>query len=149
MMKTTARQRTAGAALAAVLAAVMLPSAMAQSASDYGDDIVRISRITVDAAQLESYKAFLKEEAETSMRIEPGVRFLYAMSEKKDPTQFTIVEIYDNQAAYQSHLKTPHFLKYKNGTIKMVKSLELVDMAPLSPEMMLKLPVAGSGSEKR
>ena len=126
---------------AAMFAAATACSAAGTAAGNYDDDIVRLSRITVDASQLEAYKAILKEEAEASMRVEPGVRFLYAVSEKDDPTQFTILEIYDNEAAYKSHLKTPHFLKYKNGTIKMVKDLKLIDVVPLSPEMVIKAPV--------
>ena len=63
------------------------------------------------------------------------------MSENDNPTQFTIVEIYDNEEAYKSHLKTPHFLKYKNGTIEMVKDLKLIDVVPLVPETQIKPPV--------
>ena len=38
--------------------------------------------------------------------------------------------------AYQLHLKTPHFLKYKQGTLHMVKDLKLPTMKPLDPETM-------------
>lgn len=136
------RRNAAVAVLALGLTgAAALASSPIATAADYADDIVRLSRITVDAAQLEQYKALLKEEAEASMQLEPGVRFLYAVSEKNDPTQFTILEIYDNEAAYRTHLKTAHFLKYKNGTIKMVKDLKLIDVHALSPEMVIKAPV--------
>ena len=50
----------------------------AQQAPYYADDIVRLSRIEIDPNRIDEYKAFLKEEAETSVRIEPGVRVLYA-----------------------------------------------------------------------
>ena len=43
-----------------------------------------------------------------------------------------------SEAAYRQHLKTEHFLKYKQGTLHMVKSLELVDCDPLVPEMLIK-----------
>lgn len=79
-----------------------------------------------------SYKAILKEEIETSMRIVPGVLTLYAVSEKKDPTRITIFETYASVDAYQSHIKTPHFIKYKTSTEKMVKSLELVECDPIT-----------------
>lgn len=36
-------------------------------------------------------------------------------------------------AAYQSHIQTPHFKKYKEGTAKMVRSLKLIDVNPLVP----------------
>jgi 4-carboxymuconolactone decarboxylase len=100
--------------------------------------MVRLAKIVVDANQLEQYKALLKEEAEASVRIEPGVLTLYAVSEKENPTHFTILEIYADSAAYRAHLQTPHFIKYKTGTKSMVKSLELVEATPLIPDMKIK-----------
>ena len=38
--------------------------------------------------------------------------------------------------AYQRHLKTDHFLKYKQGTLKMVKSLKLNTMHTLDGPTM-------------
>lgn len=72
------------------------------------------------------------------MRLEPGVLTLYAVSEKARPTHLTILEIYADRAAYERHIKTPHFLKYKTGTSQMVKSLELVETVPLVPSMKIK-----------
>lgn len=88
-----------------------------------GNKLVRLSKITVDPAQTDAYNAFLKEEIEASMRLEPGVLTLYATAEKDAPNRVTILEIYADQTAYESHLKTPHFLKYKQGTLAMVKEL--------------------------
>jgi quinol monooxygenase YgiN len=99
---------------------------------------VRLARIVVDSIQLASYKALLKEGVEMAMRREPGVLSLYAVFEKKKPNHLTILEVYADEAAYQAHLKTPHFLKYKNGTQAMVQSLELVETDPLIPELKIK-----------
>jgi 4-carboxymuconolactone decarboxylase len=99
---------------------------------------VRLSRIVVATDQLDSYKALLKEEIEASMSKEPGVLSLYAVFEQKKPTHLTILEMYATEAAYQAHLKTPHFLKYKNGTLGMVQELELIDTDPLIPELKIK-----------
>ncbi len=100
--------------------------------------LVRLSRIVVDPAQLDAYNALLKEEIEASMRLEPGVLTLYATAEKKAPNRITILEIYADRAAYESHLQTPHFRKYKQGTLSMVRELELVDVEPLIPELKIK-----------
>jgi quinol monooxygenase YgiN len=99
---------------------------------------VRLARIVVDSTRLDSYKTLLKEEVEATMRKEPGVLSLYAVFEKKRPNHLTILEIYADEAAYQAHLKTPQFLKYKNGTQGMVQALELVDNEPLIPELKIK-----------
>ena len=102
------------------------------------NQMVRIAKIVVDPAQLEPYKAFAKEEIEASIRLDPGVKTLYAVAEKDNPSHFTILEIYADSNAYKAHIQTPHFLKYKNGTKDMVKSLELVEVDPLVPGMKIK-----------
>ncbi len=102
------------------------------------NNLVRLSKITVEPSQLDTYNAFLKEEIEASMRLEPGVLTLYATAEKDAPHRVTILEIYADQSAYESHLKTPHFQKYKQGTLSMVKNLELVDVKPLIPGLKIK-----------
>ena len=99
---------------------------------------VRLSKITVDPARLDEYNAYLKEEIEASMRLEPGVLTLYAVAEKERPNEVTILEIYADEAAYQSHIKTPHFQKYKQGTLDMVQALELIDTTPLIPGVKIK-----------
>ena len=100
--------------------------------------MVRLAKLVIDSSQLENYNALLKEEIEASVRLEPGVLTLYAVAEKNDPTRITILEIYADTVAYRSHLQTPHFIKYKNGTKDMVKSLELVEADPLIPGMKIK-----------
>lgn len=99
---------------------------------------VRISRIVVDPTQLDEYNAFLKEEIEASMAQEDGVRVLYATAEKDRPNHITILEIYTNEEAYQSHILTPHFLKYKEGTMAMVEHIELIDTNPLIEGVKIK-----------
>jgi len=102
------------------------------------NNLVRLSKIIVDPDQIDSYNAFLREEIETSMKLEPGVLALYATAEKEAPHKVTILEIYANRAAYESHLKTPHFQKYKQETLSMVKELELVDVNSLIPGLKIK-----------
>ncbi|SEC47423.1 Quinol monooxygenase YgiN [Rhizobiales bacterium GAS188] len=96
-----------------------------------GKPIVRMAELEIDSAQLDSYKALLTEEIETSVRIEPGVLMLNAVSVKGSPSQIRMLEVYADQAAYESHLQTPHFLKYKTQTADMVRSLNLVETDPI------------------
>jgi quinol monooxygenase YgiN len=94
--------------------------------------IARLAEIEIDPLQLAPYKAALQEEVETSLRLEPGVLTLYAASVKGHPEQIRVFEIYASQAAYQAHLQTFHFLKYKTGTKAMVRSLKLFELDPIS-----------------
>ncbi|MCM0667012.1 putative quinol monooxygenase [Flavobacterium tyrosinilyticum] len=103
------------------------------------DQMVRIAEVEIIPDYLEQYKAILKEEAEASIRLEPGVIVIFPMFQKDHPNQIKILEIYANNEAYQSHLKTPHFLLYKTSTLKMVKSLKLNDLVALDVEAMSAL----------
>ncbi|WP_318349455.1 putative quinol monooxygenase [Aquipluma nitroreducens] len=107
--------------------------------TDMKDLMIRISEIEIDFQSLEEYKAILKEEAKASVLLEPGVISIYPMFQKDNPTQVRILEIYANREAYKSHLETPHFLKYKTTTLKMVKSLRLVDMEAIDTDTMREI----------
>lgn len=109
-------------------------SASAQSKTPY----VHIAKIVVDSTQLENYKAALKVHAEAAVSKEPGVFTLYGVYDKAAPTHVTVFEIYASKEAYESHLQTPHFTKYKTTVKNMVKSLELTDVIPIALESKRK-----------
>ena len=94
--------------------------------------IVRISEIEVYPEYLEEYLEFAKEVAAQSIQKEKDVVSIYPMAEIKDNNLIRILEIYKNQDAYKKHIASPHFRKYKEGTLHMVKHLDLVDTYQLS-----------------
>ena len=98
--------------------------------------IVRIAEIEVHPKYLEDYLSAAKDVGLESVKNEPGVICIFPNQLKDDSTKFRIVEIYRDQEAYQHHLTTPHFQAYKQGTLHMVKSLNLVDISPLDIEAM-------------
>lgn len=117
-----------------LIACLMILFSSANVSGQQNGLVVRIAKLQIDSAQLENYKAALKEHAETAVRVEPGVLTLYAVYDKNKPTHVTVFEIYASQEAYQAHLKTAHFIKYKSSTKDMVKSLELVETVPIALE---------------
>jgi quinol monooxygenase YgiN len=92
--------------------------------------VVRLAELEIDPAQLDRYLAFLREEIETSIRVESGVLTLYAVQLKTDPTRVRLFEMYADTNAYNMHVVSPHFQKYKVGTAAMVKSLVLHETDP-------------------
>jgi quinol monooxygenase YgiN len=92
---------------------------------------VQVAEIEVDATQLEQYKAAVHEQIETAIRVEPGVLVLYSVADKDIPTHVRVFEVYADKDAYQSHLQSAHFKKYKATAEKMVKSLKLVQTVPI------------------
>lgn len=101
-------------------------------AQDTHTHYMRIARIVVDSAQLPAYKAALSEGITTAVRTEPGVLSLSAVYDKIHPTHITVFEVYADEEAYKTHIQTAHFLKYKAAVQNMVKSLELIDVAPIA-----------------
>lgn len=103
-----------------------------------GDGIVRLSKIEVLPEYREAYMQFATEVGEISLRTEPGVLTMYAVAERENPCRITILETYASRAAYEKHIASAHFQKYKQGTLHMVRSLELIDQTPLNPSNRLR-----------
>lgn len=101
------------------------------------DGIVRISKIEVFPEYLDEYIKYVTEVGAVSLRQESGVLTMYSMQEKDNPCSVTILEIYASQDAYKKHIATEHFQKYKQGTLHMVKALELIDQNALNKASML------------
>ena len=97
------------------------------------DGIVRLSKIEVWPQFLDEYIEYVTEVGEISLRTEPGVLTMYAVGEKENPCKITILETYSSKEAYDRHIASGHFQKYKQGTQQMVKSLVLSDQTPLNP----------------
>ncbi len=98
--------------------------------------IVRIAEIEVFPQYLKEYLEYANEVDRVSVELEPGVICLFPMQSAENSTTIRILEIYASEEAYQSHIKTDHFQKYKQGTLHMVKDLKLPSMKPLDPETM-------------
>ena len=101
--------------------------------------LVRIAEIEVHPEYLEAYLTAATEIQQKSLAEEPGVFCLFPNQMKEDSSQIRILEIYASQQAYQHHIQTAHFQKYKQGTLHMVKSLKLQDLTPLATETMSKI----------
>ena len=98
--------------------------------------IVRLAEIEVYPQYLTEYLKYANEVDRLSVEREPGVVCLFPMQSAEDSTQIRILEIYASEEAYQSHIKTEHFQRYKQGTLHMVKDLRLPTMKPLDPGTM-------------
>ena len=109
--------------LMAVLTCIGSPSN-----AQISDRMYRIAKIKVDPSQLDRYMAALHEQMNAAIKLEPGVLSYTAVADQKDPTSLTLLEVYANKEAYQAHILTPHFKKYKETVKDWVLSLELQDV---------------------
>jgi quinol monooxygenase YgiN len=114
--------------VATILVTVLFYSnAKAQQKTRY----VRIAHIRVKPEKLAAYTTALQEGITAAVKKEAGVLSLRAMYDKKNPSHITVFEIYADIKAYQSHILTNHFKKYKDTVADMVLSLELTDVEPI------------------
>lgn len=97
---------------------------------------IRLAEINIVPEYREEYLKRAEKVGALSVEKEQGVICIFPMVMQEAPLQLRIVEIYRDEAAYQAHIKTPHFLEYKSSTLKMIESLKLIEMDALDPEAM-------------
>lgn len=127
-MKTTMRQHLGLFVLTLTLMAIESADLSAQDRTPY----MRIAKITVDSTKVDEYKAALREQMQSALRLEKGVLSYSAVQDKKNPSKITILETYASTDAYKAHTQTEHFKKYKAAVADMVKELELIDVVPIA-----------------
>ena len=93
--------------------------------------MVRIAELVIADDCLAEYRTLLVEEIDASLASEPGVLSLQAVFLHDSPNQVRLLEVYADEAAYLSHLGSPHFLKYKAATVHMVRELRLLPATPI------------------
>ncbi len=93
--------------------------------------LVRIAELKIAPEHLEAYTRAVRKEIEISVRTEPGVLAIYSVAEKAEPTSLRFFEIYADEAAYQSHLASPHFREYFETTKHMITARKLIETVPV------------------
>ena len=70
----------------------------------------------------------LAENAEASVRNEPGCyRFDVLTPREGDAARVTLYEIYTDRSAFDEHLRTPHFLAFKEAIGNLVQRQTLIE----------------------
>jgi quinol monooxygenase YgiN len=117
-----------------LVGALMWLPAPAKQASAQGaaGPFVLLVELEIVPAELENYKAAVKEASQTAVREEPGCREHNVVFQKDNPTHIFIFEIYDSAEAFAAHQASAHFQKYRAATANMVKSVKRIDIVPVT-----------------
>jgi len=83
---------------------------------------VIIVDFTVKREHLAVFHAAMVENARLSRESEHGCRQFDVCVDPKDATRYFLYEIYDDEAAFQAHLKTTHFLEFDRASAPWVAS---------------------------
>jgi quinol monooxygenase YgiN len=105
---------------------------------------VRWTELQIDPAQLERFAALAQENIQQTRRTEPGVTAFYSAAEKDHPNRVRVLEVYTDTRAYQAHLQTPHFQKFRSATSQMVVNRKLFEALPVMLGAKPQLPPPGA-----
>lgn len=92
---------------------------------------VRWSELEIDTAWVDSFKPLAEKNVRETRRTESGVLAFYSASEKDHPNRIRVLEIYADTNAYQAHLQSPHFQKFRSDTGQMVTNRKLFEAVPV------------------
>jgi len=91
-----------------------------------------LAELEIDPRQIDAFNTAVREVGQVSVRVEEGCLALYAVADSDNPSRLHVFEIYRDSAAYQAHLQTPHFQRFRATTNSMVLSRKLLDATPVS-----------------
>ena len=87
----------------------------------------------IEPAHVAAFEAAIIANARASRDTEPGCRQFDVCRDPADPGLFFLYELYDDDAAIQAHLRTPHYLHMEATTASWVQGKvvrRLVRVAP-------------------
>lgn len=88
--------------------------------------MVRMARLVIDPDKLDEYKQALYSEIIGSVTNEPGVMALLATTETANPHIFHLLEIYENEEAYEQHISGSYFQAYNKAVQQIVQDKSLI-----------------------
>jgi (4S)-4-hydroxy-5-phosphonooxypentane-2,3-dione isomerase len=74
---------------------------------------------------IDEFLRLVIENGKASERDEPGCKRFDICRRRDEPNRIFLYEIYDDEAAFKAHVETPHFLKFRDATEKMVVGRKL------------------------
>ena len=76
----------------------------------------------IKPAHIAEFDVAIVENARASRDTEPGCRQFDVCRDPADPALFFLYELYDDEAAIQAHLRTPHYLSMNDATTAWVET---------------------------
>jgi len=74
----------------------------------------------IKPGQMAAFRTLIDDNAKTSVKDEKGCRRFDVCADRKDANRILLYEIYDNRAAFDLHLKTPHFAIFNEASAPLV-----------------------------
>ena len=84
---------------------------------------VLVVNIRIKPDQVARFTPMVLENARAA-RQEPGCRQFEVLVDPKDNTKVMLYEVYNDEAAFETHQQTPHFKKYLAEAVPLLASRE-------------------------
>ena len=110
---------TAAAAALLLAGAALLQLPGREAAAQAGAVYINAVDLDINPADTAKFLEFVKENGAASVK-EPGCHEFNITVLAKDPNHVFLYEVYDNEAALNSHRATDHFKKFAAATASMV-----------------------------
>lgn len=90
------------------------------------DGFVILARFRIAPGAMDEFLAQIRRNAAASVAHEPGCRrFDVLTPESGADGEVVLYEIYDGVAAFDAHMRTPHFAAFRAATASIVLSAEV------------------------
>lgn len=85
------------------------------------DGFVILAEFDVPPEHTEAFMRHVRENAVASVRDEPGCRRFDVLQPENGAERVALYEIYRDRAAFEAHLRTPHFADFDSATQPLVR----------------------------
>lgn len=87
----------------------------------------------IKPAHVQAFQQAIVENARLSVEQEAGCHQFDVCRDPADPSLFFLYELYDDEAAFQAHLRSAHFLSMNALTIPWIDSKDVRTMTRVQP----------------
>ena len=78
----------------------------------------------------------IADNANSSVRDEPGCKRFDVLTPAGEKDRIVLYEIYDDRAAFEAHLRTPHFARFNEASAPLIRERSILEY---------RLEIEGSG----
>jgi (4S)-4-hydroxy-5-phosphonooxypentane-2,3-dione isomerase len=121
----------AAAAVLLLAGAALLQLPGREAAAQAGGVYINAVDLDINPADMPKFIELIKENGAAAVT-EPGCREFNISVLAKDPNHVFLYEVYENEAALNTHRATDHFKKYAAATKDMVTGRNVRGMSPVA-----------------
>ena len=81
----------------------------------------------IKPGEMKAFRGLIDDNAKASVRDEPGCQRFDVLANRKDADRVLLYEIYDDRAAFDAHLKTPHFAVFNTASAALVADKDVAE----------------------